>query len=86
MHTAHIGGTPRAYSSGDQRGVCCWDPIGHLLNKPTSPRFGNVSDLLIHRNEHRKWGGMRQKNMCQMKEQDITLEKELNEVDISNLS
>ena len=32
LHTAHIGGTPRAYSSGDQRGVCCWDPqfVSHI--------------------------------------------------------
>ena len=24
-HVAHIGGTPKAHSSGDQRVVCCWD-------------------------------------------------------------
>ena len=44
-HAAHIGGAPRAHSSRDQNGVCCWTPIGHLLHKPTSPRSGNVTNL-----------------------------------------
>ena len=42
---------------------------------------------LTHRNKHRELGKMRrQRNIFQMKEQDITSEKELKEVEISNLS
>ena len=41
---------------------------------------------LIHRNKHRKAAKMRQRNMTQMKEQIKTPEKELNKMEISNLS
>ena len=42
---------------------------------------------LIHRNKHREAAKMRrQRNMAQVKEQIKTLEKELNEMEISNLS
>ena len=42
---------------------------------------------LIHRNKHREAVKMRrQRNMAQMKEQKKTLEKELNKMEISNLS
>ena len=42
---------------------------------------------LIHRNKHREAAKMRrQRNMAQMKEQIKPLEKELNNVEISNLS
>ena len=42
---------------------------------------------LIHRNRHREDAKMgRQKNMAQMKEQIKTPEKELNKMEISNLS
>ena len=42
---------------------------------------------LIHRNKHREAAKMRrQRNMTQMKEQIKTLEKELNKMEISNLS
>ena len=41
---------------------------------------------LIHRNKHREPAKMRrQRNMAQVKEQIKTPEKELNEMDISNL-
>lgn len=41
---------------------------------------------LIHRNKHRELGKMRrQRTMFRMIEQDKTLEKELHNVDISNL-
>ena len=42
---------------------------------------------LIHRNKH--WGAAkmrRQRNMAQMKEQKTTPEKELNKMEITNLS
>ena len=42
---------------------------------------------LIHRNKHREAAKMRrQRNMAQMKEHTNTPEKELNEIEISNLS
>ena len=42
---------------------------------------------LIHRNKHREAAKVRtQRNMAQMKEQNTTPEKELNEMEISNLS
>ena len=42
---------------------------------------------LIHRNKHREAAKMGiQRNMAQMKEQTKTPEKELNKMDISNLS
>ena len=42
---------------------------------------------LIHRNKHREAAKMRrQRNMAQMKEQIKTPEKELNKMEISNLS
>ena len=42
---------------------------------------------LIHRNKHREAAKMRrQRNIAQMKEQNKTVEKDLNEVEISNLS
>ena len=41
---------------------------------------------LIHRNKHRQAAKTRQRNMAQMKEQIKTPEKELNEMEISNLS
>ena len=44
VHTALIGDTPRAHSSGDQSGV---HPIGCLLHKAASPRLRNVTDLTI---------------------------------------
>ena len=40
---------------------------------------------LIHRNKHREAAKMR-RNMAQMKEQNKTPEKELNKMEISNLS
>ena len=51
------------------------------------PRQGVIVALLRHRNKHRESAKMRkQRNMAQMKEQLITPEKELNKMEISNLS
>ena len=41
---------------------------------------------LIHRNKHREAAKTRQRIVAQMKEQIKTPEKELNEMEISNLS
>lgn len=61
IHAAHRGGTPRAYNSGDQKEVSCWEM------EPTN---------LIHRNKNKELGKVRrQRNMLQTKEQDKTQEK-----------
>lgn len=39
-HTALMGGTLRACSLSDKRGMGCWD-TGRFLQKATSPRCGN---------------------------------------------
>ena len=39
------GGTSREYSLSDKRGVCSWGYIGRLLQKDTSPRSGNITNL-----------------------------------------
>ena len=47
----------------------------------------SMQHYLIHRNKHQEAAKMRrQRNMAHIKEQVKTLEKELNEMDISNLS
>ena len=61
-------------------------PKGCLLHKATSPRLGNVTNLPNTRKKHRELGKMRrQRSVFQTKEQDIMSEKELSEVEISNL-
>ena len=51
------------------------------------PRQGVKAALPIYRNIHREAAKMRrQRNMAQMKDQIKTLEKELNKMEISNLS
>ena len=62
-------------------------PTGHLLHQATLPRQGVLAALLDKRNKHREATKMRrQRNMAQRKEQFTTLEKELNKMDMSNLS
>ena len=49
-------------------------------------KAGSHSSSTIHRNKHKEAVKMRrQKNMAQMKEQNKTLEKELNKLETSNL-
>ena len=62
------------------------DPTGHLLYiRPSYQHRESKKLYLIHR--HREAAKMRRKrNMAQMKEQIKTPEKELNEMEISNLS
>ena len=57
------------------------DPTGHLVHLATLPRH------LINRNKHREAAKMgRQRKMAQLKEQIKTTEKELNEMEINNLT
>ena len=57
-------------------------PIGFLL-RPLPSRPGDIIDLIDSNRENQtKWG---ERNMLQMKEQDKTSEKEINEIKISNM-
>ncbi|KAF6104159.1 hypothetical protein HJG60_011177 [Phyllostomus discolor] len=61
-------------------------PTGHLLNKATLPRLGDITIYLIHRNKHKEVAKMeRQRNMPQIKKQEKSPEKELNEMKASAL-
>ena len=64
------------------------DRIGHLLYQVTVPCLGDITALPnTYRNKHREAAKMwRQRNMAQMKEENKTPEKELNKMEISNLS
>ena len=61
------------------------DPTGHLLLHYQDRESKQL--YLIHRNKHREAAKTRrERNMAQMKEQIKTPEKELNEMEVSNLS
>ena len=63
------------------------DPTEHLLHWATLSSPGDIEAHLIYSNKHREAAKMRrQRNMAQMKEQIKTPEKEIKEVEISNLS
>ena len=63
------------------------DSTGHLLREATLPRHRVKQFYLIHRNKHREAAKMRrQRNMAQMKGEIKIPEKELNKMEISNLS
>lgn len=73
--------------------IWLWWPEGHTAKShrrlPTeafSPRLGNKTDILTQRDQHKDLGKMAiWRNMFQTKEQDIPLEREGNEVEISIL-
>ena len=63
------------------------DPTRHLLHKAILLDTESKQLYLIRRNKHREAAKMRtQPNMAQRKEQIKTPEKELNKMEISNLS
>ena len=79
----HIGSTPIAYSSDDERGLCCWDTYD-VTNKGHFSKVGKCI-YQIHRNKSSKLGKTRQqRNMFEMKEQD-KISEELSEVETGNL-
>ena len=58
-----------------------------FYNRPCYYDSKSKQLYLMHRNKHREAAKLRrQRNMAQMKEQNKTLEKELNKMEISNLS
>ena len=62
------------------------DHTGHLLHEATLLRQESKHLCVIHRNKHREAAKMRkQRNTAQMIEQIKTPEKEINEMEISNL-
>ena len=82
VYSAHMKGTPQVPSLGD-RGGCATGPYirPHYQDRKSKQLY------LKHRNKHREAAKMRrQRNMAQLKEQNKTPEKELNEIEISNLS
>ena len=59
---------------------------GHVLHKATHSSLGGIAALPNIHIQHREAAKMRrQRNMSQMKEQNRTPEKELNNIDTSNL-
>ena len=59
--------------------------LGHTSHKVKAALHSSM--YLIHRNKHREAAKVRrQRNMAQMREQNKTPEKELNKMEISNLS
>ena len=73
---------------GDCGGVLCYRTLQDTFYIRPHYQDGESKQLyLIHRNKHREAAKMRrQRNMAQMKEQIKTPEKELNKMEISNLS
>ena len=63
------------------------DPKGHYYIRPHYQDMESKQLYLIHRNKHREAAKTRrQRNRLQMKELIKTPEKELNEMEMSNLS
>ena len=62
------------------------DPTGYLPYKANPPRWGVIADL-SNRNKHKEANKVgRQRNWPQMKEWEKSPEKDLNEMETSNLS
>ena len=78
-------GAPQVPSLGD--GVCAtgYYRTPTTLDLPVKTRSQSNS-YLIYRSKHKEAAKMRQRNMAQMKEEIKTPEKELNEMETSNLS
>ena len=67
--------------------MCHWTLQDTYYIRPHYQDIESKQLYLIHRNKHREAAKMRrQRNMAQMKEQIKTPEKELNKMEISNLS
>ena len=72
---------------GDRGGCCHWTLQDTYYIRPHYQDTESKQLYLIHRNKHRQAATTRrQRNMAQMKEQIKTPEKELNKMEISNLS
>ena len=86
VYSGHTKGSPQVSSLGD-RGGCATAPYRTLTILDHATKTESKQLYLIHRNKHREAAKMRrQRNMAQMKDQIKTPEKELNEMEISNLS
>ena len=83
MYSAYITGALPVPSFGYRRGCA----TGSYRTCATLSYIKSKQLCLIHRNRYREAAKTRrQRNMAQMKEQIKTPEKELNKVEISNLS
>ena len=87
VYSTHRKGAPSVPSLGD-KGRLYHCTLQHTYYiRPHYEAMESEQLYLIHRNKHREAAKMRrQRHMAQMKEQIKTPEKELNEMDISNLS
>ena len=86
VYSAHTKGTPPVPSLGD-RGGCATGPYRTYYIRPHYQDTESKQLYLIHRNKHREAAKMRrQRNMAQVKGQIKTPEKEVNEMEISNIS
>ena len=87
VHTTHAGKVHLKLPDG-----VMWKPvplslIGYLLHKAILQRAGDTALHIIHRNKYRNEAKIwRQRNILQMKEQNKTPVKELNKMQISNVT
>ena len=78
--------TPQVLSLDDRRG-CATGPYRTPTTRPHYQDTASKQLYLIHRNKHWEAAKMRrQRNMAQMEEQIEMPEKEINKMEISNLS
>ena len=71
---------------GNRGGLCHWTIQDTYYLRPHYKDTESKQLYLIYRNKHREAAKMRrQRNMAQMKEHIKTPEKDLNEMEISNL-
>ena len=72
---------------GDRGGLCPWTLQDTRYIREHYPDMESKQLYLIHRNKHREAATMRrQRNLAQMKEQIKAPKRELNKIEISNLS
>ena len=86
MYTTHTGDTPEVPGPGEQGALHCRELQDLLFKRPLLSRAGDIADFPKHRNRGRDLDKMRrQRDMCQMKEQEKITARELNETEISNM-
>ena len=86
IYSAHTEGTPSVPSLGDRGGCCHWTLQDTYYIRPHYQDTESKQLYLIYRNKHREAAKQETKKHAHMKEQIKTPEKELNELEISNLS
>lgn len=86
VHIYHTGDSPGVSGSGSQEALPYWAPHDAYYKRPLPSRPGDRVDLPNTYNKHSDSDKMRrQRNKFQMKEKDKMPEKELHEMEISNI-